>query len=64
MTTAGSRRAVVAEPGQGQQVRGLYVIAGESTHRVPQPPGQIDLARRLASGTDSLSRMRGIPSAP
>jgi hypothetical protein len=58
----GVRRAVV-EPGQCQEVRGLEVIGGESIHRVTAAafaaarPG--DLARRLASGTGGLSRLRG-----
>jgi hypothetical protein len=28
------RRAVVIEPGQGQEVRGLEVVSGEAFHRV------------------------------
>ena len=60
--TAAARRAV-AGPGQCQEARGLDVIGGQSIHRVTAAafaaarPG--DLARRRASGTDGLSRLRG-----
>ena len=58
---AAARRAV--EPGQSQEVRGLDVIGGESIHRVHRRRIRSrqarDLARRLASGTDGLSRLRG-----
>jgi hypothetical protein len=60
------RRAVVIEPGQGQEVRGLEVASGEVFHRVTGSASvrqARDLARRLATGTGSLSRMRGTASA-
>jgi hypothetical protein len=49
--------------GLGRQVRGLDVIGGESIHRVTaariRSRQARDPARRLASGTDGLSRLRG-----
>ncbi len=60
------RRAVVIEPGQGQEVRGLQVVSGEAFHRVTgfriRSRQARDLARRLATGTGSLIRMRGTTS--
>ncbi len=60
---AAAARRAAGEPGQCQQVRGLEVIGGESIHRVTAAAFRSrqarDLARRRASGTDGLSRLRG-----
>jgi hypothetical protein len=62
----GARRAVIIEPGQCQQVRGLYicglkVAGGEDVHRVTLSAAARpkDLARQLASDAGRVSRMRG-----
>jgi hypothetical protein len=62
---AGTRRAVVIEPGQSQKVRDLEIFGGEGVHRVTAAAAGAaaarprDLARQPASGTDRLSRVRG-----
>jgi hypothetical protein len=55
--------SVVTGPGQG--IRGLQVISSEDVHRVtgPRIRQARELARRLATGTGSLSRTRGPASA-
>ena len=60
---AAAARHAAGEPGRCQEVRGFDVIGGESVHGVTAAAFAAarprDLARRRASGTDGLSRLRG-----
>jgi hypothetical protein len=61
----GPQRPGAPSPGRAsaKQVRGLEVIGGQSIHRVTAAAFAAarprDLARRRASGTGGLSRLRG-----